>query len=171
MWMKITSEITIFLHAKLDQIQLMANDSCKMAWINLIYLRKNWQSEGQRINKSWQWLFESEVIFLLVCSCHSFQFNGVCVYVCVFFFFKETIPLVLIWLLWRQFVDCDDVSFDIFRLILAAYGDLAGSIQFLLIIQIAKRFLHCSEQFHYWKYYSPVSVQSYDDLTKNTSDN
>lgn len=93
-----------------------------------------------------------------------------CVCVCVFFFFKETIPLVLIWLLWRQFVDCDDVSFDIFGQILAAYGDLAGSIQFLLIIQIVCAFYY-SVPFNNQKYYPPVSIQLYDALTKDTSNN
>lgn len=66
--------------AKLDQIQLMANDSCKMAWINLIYLRKNWQSEGQRINKSWQWLLQLEFFPThSACSlsiCRSLRFGG-----------------------------------------------------------------------------------------------
>lgn len=109
---KLTGDIAVWFlpSTKLDQIQLMANDSCKMAWINLIYLRKNWQSEGQRINKSWQWLLEFEfflILFLTLLFAFDVPFASIWRMI-----FLETIPLVLIWLLWRQFVDRDDISFS-----------------------------------------------------------
>lgn len=113
-----------FVHTKLDRIQLMANDSCKMAWINLIYLRKNWQSEGQRINKSWQSLLDVKFLslsvwydsMLLFFRDNSISFNLVVV-----------ASVCRLW--WRIALDIGGLS-----------SFLAGSIQFLLIIQIACNF-------------------------------
>lgn len=125
---------------RLDQIQLMANDSCKMAWINLIYLRKNWQSEGQRINKSWQWVFEANFFFTLRYA--TFQFYSLVISLslshCVFLDKSISFNLVVVASvrrLWWRIIN--DICIYIFNNEIGSLCRLlAGSIQFQLIIEI-----------------------------------